>query len=554
MTTELKYVNNLYKNYMLPPDKIPLIVSNTILAGYFFGEEGLAVVSFLMPLFFLFETFGFWINYGAFTKSIGLVSINESQLARSYSALALTLSAVVGIILFVAVTLNFESMLNLLDIPEELRELAHDYGIPMTVSGIFLVIASYFWQFVKLVGLQARIKKIYVIIMLVDAVITVICVKILGLGINSLAIGMTGALLFVILMAGSWLRKSFRQNLFAKIQNPLKSITEIFLEGSAPAVGKFYSLFIVFLFNLILLKYYGVGGVAIFGAMQTAIRICRLHAQVTWQPIAPIFTMEYADRNLSSMLLFLKVTLQRAFIMAALPTVVIFFGANYFASKIDVDSSLLEFATCAFQAYSLSVIFAAINSVFIIAYSTLNHRIFSNLLEFLRSIALILLFLKFSEPSLMFWSFLFAEVITSIILVAGGLAICKSNNLKSPLLLEPNFFQKSMFAVVDRQQGITDETNKKLGSLANEQIVQFINDWLALVKNFSDTGKNDFSAIHVRNDSDGLKVTLRSMGKLFDYGANAQALKLIQGLRGAVNHKCTFTLGMNNLYLRFVNG
>lgn len=69
MTTELKYVNNLYKNYMLPPDKIPLIVSNTILAGYFFGEEGLAVVSFLMPLFFLFETFGFWINYGAFTNN-----------------------------------------------------------------------------------------------------------------------------------------------------------------------------------------------------------------------------------------------------------------------------------------------------------------------------------------------------------------------------------------------------------------------------------------------------------------------------------------------------
>ena len=403
MTTEAKYMGSLFKKYMLPPDKIPLIVSNMILAGYFFGEEGLAVVSFLMPVFFLFETVGFWINYGALTKSLKAVSANESNLARSYSTLALTLSVTVAIILFGVVMLNFEGLLNVLGVPNELRGLARQYGLSMAISGIFLVIASYFWQFVKLVGLQARIKKIYVVIMLVDVAVTVVCVKIFGLGIISLSIGMTGTLLFVIFMSGTWLLKSFKQNLFGEIQSPLKSIAEILSEGSAPAVGKFYSLFIVLILNGLLLKLYGVGGVAIFGVLQSAIRICRLHSQVTWQPVSPILTMEYADRNLSSMLLFLKVTLQRAFVMAALPAVVIFFGADYFAAQIDVDSSLLDFASGAFQAYSLSVVFAAINSVFIIAYSVLSRKIFANVLEFLRSLALILLFIKFSEPLLMFW-------------------------------------------------------------------------------------------------------------------------------------------------------
>ena len=63
---ERKYIQNLYKNYMMPPDKIPLVVSNTILAGYFFGKSGLAVVSLFMPIYFLFETLGYWINYGGF--------------------------------------------------------------------------------------------------------------------------------------------------------------------------------------------------------------------------------------------------------------------------------------------------------------------------------------------------------------------------------------------------------------------------------------------------------------------------------------------------------
>ena len=314
--------------------------------------------------------------------------------------------------------------------------------------------------------------------MLVDVAVTVICVKIFELGIISLAIGMTGTLLFVIFMAGTWLLKSFKQNLFGDIQRPLKSIAEIFSEGSAPAAGKFYSLFIVLILNGLLLKLYGVGGVAIFGAVQSAIRICRLHSQVTWQPVSPILTMEYADSNLNSMLLFLKITLQRAFVMAVLPVVVIFFGADYFAAQIDVDSSLLDFASGAFQAYSLSVVFAAINSVFIIAYSVLNRKIFANVLEFLRSLVLILLFLNLPPP---------------------------------------------------KRRGFSCHI---LDKILNEEIVKFIGDWLALVKKFSDTGKNDFTAIHARIDADKLKITLRSTGKLFDYGADSQALELIQNLRG----------------------
>lgn len=549
MTTEFKYMGSLFKNYMLPPDKIPLIVSNTVLAGFFFGAEGLAVVSFLMPLFFLFETVGFWINYGALTKSFKSLSVNESNLARSYSKLALTLSIVAAIAIFGAVMINFEGVLNLLGVPDNLRGLARQYGMPMSVTGIFLVIASYFWQFVKLVGLQARVKKVYVLIMLVNVIIVVVCVKIFGMGINALASGMTGTLLFVIFMTGTWLRKSFKQNLFAEIQNPLKSLAGIFFEGFAPAAGKFYSLFIVFLFNALLFALYGVGGVAIFGSLLTAIRICRLHSQVTWQPISPVLTMESADKNLQSMLLFLKVTLQRAFIMAILPTIVIFFGADYFAAQIDADPSLLEVGIGAFKAYSLSVVFAAITSVFVTAYSVLNRKIFANVLEILRSLVLILLFFKIFEPTMVFWSFLFAESITLIILATGGLILSKSNGLKTPLLLEPSFFQESMFKVVNRQQGLSNELDNKL---LDAETVKFIEDWLALVKKFSDTGKNDFTAIHARKDADKFKITLRSTGKLFNYGADAQALELIQNLRGLETYKCTFTLGMNNLYLTLI--
>ena len=203
--------------------------------------------------------------------------------------------------------------------------------------------------------------------MLMDALVAIICIKVFNLGIVSLPIGMIGALLFVIFMSGLWLIKSFKENLFSKIQNPLKSIFEILSAGSAAPLGKFYSLFIVFFFNLVLMQTYGVNGVAVFAVIQTAIRICRLHSQVTWQPLLPILTMEYGDENLGAMLLLLKHSLIQAIIMAVLPAIVIFFGADYFTAELPLHA----FAVEAFQAYSLSVVFAAINSIFIVAYSWL---------------------------------------------------------------------------------------------------------------------------------------------------------------------------------------
>ena len=475
------------------------------------------------------------------------MSKNETQQARAYSSLALISSMIFGVILSIIVILTFQNLIELLEIPEGLHQLAEDYGIMMAVSGIFLVIASYCWQFVKMIGLQAKIRKIYILIMLIDALVAIICIKIFNLGIIALPIGMIGALLFVIGMSGLWFSKTFKKNLFAKIKNPVKSFLEILGAGSAASLGKFYSLFIVFFFNLVLMQNYGVEGVAVFATIQMAIRICRLHSQVTWQPLLPILTMEYGDKNFESMSLLMKHSLKQAIFMAVLPAIVIFFGADYFITNSSVDVSFYNFAVESFKAYSLSVVFAAINSIFIIAYSITNHKVFSNVLELLRSLILIVLFINCTDSSLIFWSFLFAEVVTLILIAAGGFILCKLNNLKSPLLLKDEFFRPSLFLIVDRQQGLTNENKNQIKIITNEKIVKFIDEWLQVVKKFSDTGKNDFTSIHITDN----RITLRSAGKLYNYNSDSQAKEIIQHLEGLNSSKYTYTLGMNNLYLTF---
>lgn len=386
--------------------------------------------------------------------------------------------------------------------------------------------------------------------MLVDVIACVICEKIFALGIISLVIGMIAAEIFILIFSGVLLHKNFKSNLFAEIQEPINSAWNVIYAGSSPSAGKFYSLFLVYLFNVFLLHFYGESGVAVFAVLQVAIRICRLHAQVTWQPLPPLFAMELGDKNISSMFLIFKNALIRAVIFAALPAVVIFFGAEFLVTQSSLNPADYSFAADALKTYSLSVVLAAVNSIFITIYLSTGHKILSNVTEFARSIVAIIFFLTFAAPENVFWSFLFAEVVAIVILFLGSTLIRKFGNFKTSLLLEQKIFKPSLFIVADRKVGFTSEQNERLKEFLSPVVLNFLGDWLTLVKKFSDTGKNDCLAVYIFREDDKLRLTLRGTGNLFDYSTNAEAISLIKSCNNIEKYKFNSTLGMNNLYLQ----
>ncbi len=310
-----------------------------------------------------------------------------------------------------------------MEVPESLKLLASDYGKAFAFAGILLMLCSYVWQFVKIIGLQQQIRRIYALIMGVNIIACVICEKIFALGIISLVIGMIAAEIFILIFSGVLLHKNFKSNLFAKIQKPINSAWNLIYAGSSPSAGKFYSLFQVYLFNVFFLHFYGESGVAVFAVLQIAIRICRLHAQVTWQPVPPLFAIEFGDKNISSMFLIFKTALIRAVIFAAMPAVVIFFGSEFLVTQSSLNAADYAFAADALKTYSFSVVLAAINSIFITIYLSTDHKILSNVTEFARSIVAIIFFLTFAAPENVFWSFLFAEVVATAVLFLGSTLI-----------------------------------------------------------------------------------------------------------------------------------
>ncbi len=558
MNAEKTFFKQLVKEYMVP-DRLPLIAISTFLAGYFFGENGLATFTLLLPLYFLFIIAGTWINFGAFSMSMKAVGNNETYNAQAYSNLALRASLTAGIFLSVLVILSFSQILELLKVPPELFYLAEPFGKTLAIAGILLILSCYILQFLKVAGMQKQLKLIYKAMLIINAAVSFFCIKILNFGMEGLALGMSTATLFCIVFEGKRLYKFFGKNLFAPIQEPFTSLRKLLIAGNALGLSKIFSLSQILLFNTICFRFYGVEGVAVFGVLQIAIRLCRIASSMTFQALTPVLLVELGDKNIKAMMSVLKETLRRGLIFGAIiPLVILWGGADWLATKTSLDAAWYALLIDGFHGYSVSLIFGTVNAVFIMAFLCLEHNFFSNFLAFLRSFALLLIFLwgiAADNPALLWWCFLFAEGVTFLILAAGIFFLTKTQNYKTPLLLDKKYFCPSAYFVLTRAENsiqsarveIEKFIEKSAANFPADKIQEKLQQWLKIFDENSPRQKAHLTAVHLCKDGDNLRITLRDNGKRFDYRIYSKKYSAEVG----ENFSFKYALGLNNIYLTF---
>ena len=558
MNAEKTFFKQLVKEYMVP-DRLPLIAVSTFLAGYFFGQNGVAVFTLLLPLYFLFIIAGTWINFGAFSMAMAAVGNNETYNAQAYSNLALRTSLTAGFFLSVLALLFFPQILEFLKVPPDLFYLAEPFGKTLAVAGILLVLSCYILQFLKVAGMQKQLKLIYKAMLIINAAVSFLCIKILNFGMEGLAVGMSAATLFCIVFEGKRLYKHFGRNLFAPISEPFSSLKKLLIAGNALAFSKIFSLSQILLFNTICFRLYGVEGVAVFGVLQIAMRLCRIASSMTFQALTPVLLVELGDKNIKAMMSVLKETLRRGVIFGAvIPMIILWGGADWLATKTSLDSAWYALLIDGFHGYSVSLIFGAANAVFIMAFLCLGHNFFSNFLAFLRSFALLLIFLwgiAADNPELLWWCFLFAEFGTFLILVAGIFLLMKTQNYKTPLLLDKKYFRPSAYFVLAHDENsiqsarveIEKFIEKAASNLSVENIQSKLQEWLKIFDENSPRKKAHLTAVHLCNDGGNFKITLRDNGKRFDYRTCAKNYSAEVG----ESFSFKYALGLNNIYLTF---
>lgn len=398
MASNDAWLKAVFKRYMVPA-RISLFTVNTIVAGHCLGADALSVLSLTSPIYLLFVVAGAWINLGAFTKVMASIGENQPEKARSYSTLALLWTALFSAVGSILLFAFWQPLLTLLGVPDALREAASSYGWILAAGGFFFAFLHYPFHFLKIAGLQRYDMALLLAMSAFDAAFALLFLFVFDMGIRAvawasvLAMALTGLWGFVIL------RRAHGRFLFGAVRDFRASSLELFRAGSAVALGKAYSVAQILLLNWILLDAMGANGLAVFAVVLSALNICHVLVSIVLQPVTPLASLFYGQRDRASLLATLRISLQKGALFGVLPTALLGIFSAQAAALNGIQPALLPAAASALKWLAAAAIPMALNAVLIAYLLAIEKTALANGLAFLRGLLLVVCYTAFAAYS-----------------------------------------------------------------------------------------------------------------------------------------------------------
>ena len=204
------------------------LMANTIIAGKFFGAEGLSVMSIGAPIYSLFSTIGSLAGVGGSTLTAHALGSDDTKRANEIFTLSFFLS--VGIYFFVAAIclIDLNELIYFLGASEEIFSVSREYTEIYILFGFGTTIIYMPANFFKLVGKLKYLSAMFLSMAAANTILDIIFVKVFDMGISGIAWGTVissiGSTIFgmFFLVTGKNSFKFVRPKNFKFVKNLLK--------------------------------------------------------------------------------------------------------------------------------------------------------------------------------------------------------------------------------------------------------------------------------------------------------------------------------------------
>ncbi len=440
METNNYFIKKVVNKYMAPTIGAILGTTvvgfiNNLLTGAFWGKDALAAAGVVSSFTFLFAMVGCLICIGGAVAGSICIGEGDNERYMKYAYISLVLTLVISIILAVVLTVFLHPIFISLGASEKLYSTALVYARITLLCGPFSALIYYPFNFLRIDG-RANLSMIMIVIMaVVDIILDIIFINLhvgiwgiaLSIAIASLAADIVG---IYILFKG---RGSEIRLVRASIKETLSSFRWIAYYGSSSALTNFCSVIRTLAINAILLKYVGQDAVAIFAVIGSIITFANASISGSGQTITPLVGVFFGEKDYPSIRMLINTTIKSAMIIHVGLAVALIILAYPISYLFGIKDALLA-AECAYAIRLISVSFipAAYLSIYIYYYMTAAKSVLSNLLTFLRSFLLVVIFAKiivaFGGAELFYLAFIFAELMDILVLVL----IAKIRQYKNP--------------------------------------------------------------------------------------------------------------------------
>ena len=292
-----------------------------LIAGYYFGSEGLAIVALCAPLFLAASFFGFTISGGAQILCAEFIAKDEYDKVNRVFSASVTLSVIIGIAVFSLLFLFRAQILEFIA-PTLTADMTayYNYFLLYSLLSLFAYIPLFFSRTVGRMEIGLIMTGILTVIGIVSGMILTRFMGVEAIALGQ-AIGIATALPIAIFMLRKHFRFIFPRELYIK---------KIFALGSPLGFKRLYVLLSTVALNSLFLFIGGSFAIAVFGVVATINRFIQACASGIAQTLPPLVGVFHQEQDITS----IRQTLKQAFFMGNSVIVVIGLVLIVFSTQI----------------------------------------------------------------------------------------------------------------------------------------------------------------------------------------------------------------------------
>lgn len=364
------------------------VMVDGVFVSRFVSTDALSAINIIYPLYSVIFAIAIMLSVGASALIAKKLGEQKSEEAKLNFSLITIVSVITGIIFAIVCLIFIKPLIYLLGSDAAIYHYCHDYFVPILICTPFCILQILFQAFYVVAGKPKIGLIISIIGGTVNVVLDYVFIVPIDMGIVGASYGtIIGFFIQSFFGTGYFLFKRKGTLYFTVPKYDLKVILKSCHNGLAEFIGNMAVSITTFLFNIEMMKYIGVDGVA-------AITIVLYGEYILVSifigysiGVSPVFSYNYGAKNTFQLKNIFKITLYFISIISILIYIVSLFMAPYLVSVFAVkDSVVFNLALGGFMLFAISFFFSGTNIFSAALFSALSNGKIAAIISVLRTL------------------------------------------------------------------------------------------------------------------------------------------------------------------------
>lgn len=360
-------IKKLYFKFLIPSLGSAMVMSiytltDAIVIGKGVGPDALAALSFTTPLLCILMSTGILFGVGGSVQMNVFRGLKKESKARCFYTVSFFSLAIISVFLWIIYLIGMPYIVGLMGANNTLYPYVLSYMKYINYFLPFAVFSSYLSIFVRADNDPNRAMAGVLLGGILNVALDIIFVFTLKMGIGGAALASAlGMVLQVVVVSGHFLSNKNRLKFILpyEIINLLRTIFEC---GIASFFNEFANGFIVFLFNIQILKYCGNSALSVYSVISNCVILFNSLFTGVGQAVQPIISMNYGAMKMKRVIAIRKMSYWTIVIMGIIfSTLGILFPKGICSVFMNVDSEMARIAGFGVRIYFIAFIPLGIN-------------------------------------------------------------------------------------------------------------------------------------------------------------------------------------------------